>query len=270
LNSNIPAYIDNADGGVGAREKLLALGKRDVDVNPEFDKGTEKVVATTTPDTTKKETVKEEPVKDTTTAAKDDKKTEKPPETTDTTPQKAAPPVVSVQMDMGFKLDYLSSNWPIPAQPAIPGMEFLTGAFDFLNHFQISFAIDFHVMFWDIIGLGVESGLRYNTILTVVPAIPPSVGMVHFFWLPALVDLRFTLGPVFIQPYGGVVYPAIIAFGIFLMSNVPFYEAGIKAGLRLGNIIIFVDASLMSPSLDMLFTGAAMFQIGGGLLFKIF
>jgi hypothetical protein len=270
-DSAFPAHVDNTEGAIGAREKLSALNQRDADVNPDFSKGNEKVAATTTsPETEKKDAVKEEPAKDATTAAKDETKKETPPETADTTPQKAGPPVVTVQMDMGFKIDYLSLNWPIPANPSIPDMEFITGLFDIINHLQLGFVLDFNVMFWDIIGIGVESGLRYNTLLTVGLALPPTIVMLHYFWIPILIDIRFTLGPLFIQPYGGILLAVNTESGALAFNSAISYEAGAKAGLRLGNLVIFGEISWMSDSMSTIFSPTAQLQFGGGLLFKIF
>ncbi len=248
--------VDNKEDALGARDKLASVGEKDIFVNPDFSQDKEKTAAA--PSEPPAEEKKEEPAKETAAAEPE----AKPAPQADAN----APPAVSVTMDIGVEINYLMSFTP-PALTSIPGLEWLVSLLDILMRLKAGLMVDLDLMFFGIIGIGVESGILYNEITTQDAYYQPV--LIHMFSIPILGTIRLPLGPLFLQPHFGIVIPGVILNNVFVFGP-PLYEMGGKLGLRLGNVIIYATVGLTSDSFDTLFTSSAALRLGAGLLFKIF
>ncbi|MBN1523654.1 MAG: hypothetical protein JW904_04155 [Spirochaetales bacterium] len=213
----------------------------------------------------------EEPVKTENgkeTAAKDQTKAENG-DTTDKAADNGEQPekkqegfFVAFRLDMSLEITYLMHNPPTTTIP-IPGADVLFTLLDIIAHLRAGFVLDAHIMFWDIIGLGVETGLMYNSF---------GFGSVitHNLDVPLAGSLRFTLGPAYAQVYAGILFSGYIIQDpfLFIMNNGFTYEAGIRAGIKLGNSAFFVSGQFFSPTVDGFFNGSSVIRVGGGIMFS--
>jgi uncharacterized membrane protein len=260
-----PLIVDNKESALGSRDKLASVGEKDIFVNPDFNKEKEPAVATPVSEPPPAAEKEEEPAKETEAA-------------TETQPEPApapapappvdpnAPPSVGFSMDMGVDIHYMPFFPSINDIPSAPGMEFISGLLNFLMRMKAGVIVDANLMFFGIIGIGVESGFYYNERTFVLPAF----FMLHIFTIPIVGTIRLTLGPLFIQPHFGIAFTGILLMDVLVWSPTPVYMMGGKLGLRLGNMIIYATINLTALTADALFSPSSEITLGGGLLFKIF
>ena len=265
----LSGYVDNTDASLDDREKLSEVTKTDRAVNPNLTGEQEREPNSVTAATEDTARTEEAPPATTTEESATTENKETVAEETATEKEKApanGESVVSFQMDLGLAVNYLVSLNP-PGLTPIPTVEWITDFLEFLMRFQVGAILDVELMFFNIFGIGVESGILYNEITAQRSTFEPY--LYHFISIPVFLNLRFTLGPVLIQPQAGIVIPGSTLSGSLAWGD-PLYEAGGKVGFRLGNMALYVNVGFISTTFEGIFDGSADFYFGGGLLFKIF
>ena len=271
LEGALYGYVDNFSGGLGERYKYEAVRDRNLQVNPDFTSVLKESTQTRPVPTTTVVEKKDNPPLSQTETKKTD--TEVKPEEKKTEPPHQAPPqpgpsqpLVFVHLDYSFQVDYFLTPEP-PSLPSMPGMEFLSYVFGFLMRIKLGLIFDFTVMFFDIIGVGVETGVMYNEVTGLDASF--NISLTNYFALPVLFIIRLTLGPLYVQPQVGVVIPAVWAGDNFSFTEF-YWEAGAKAGLRLGNLTLYGSVAITGPGIAELFGAYSELRVGGGMMTKIF
>ncbi len=262
---NTPELVDNKENALGTREKLSAVDEKNIFINPDFSREKEKAAAAAPEPEEEKKVAAEKAAEPAAESAPEPETTPAPAPAPQPDPN--APPVVSVAMDIGLDIHYMPMFDSSMLLPTVPGMEFAIDLLNFLMHMRAGVIADLDLMFFGIIGFGVEAGFYYNEVTVATP--PFNLTLIHIFTIPVVGTIRLTLGPLFLQPHFGVVFSGGAIADVVFWGPMG-YTMGGKLGLRLGNLTIYGTVNLMSGTIDGLFTPSAYFTFGGGLLLKIF
>ena len=135
--------------------------------------------------------------------------------------------------------------------------------FTFLSHIKGGFVIDFSLMFIEYFGLGIETGLLYNTMTF-------DTYRIHNFSVPGFGIIRFNLGPLFLQLYGGVeVIGSLLEDAPeSLVFNLQ-YDVGAKLGINVGDVFIYAVGGLNSEEIQYFFDGRFNLRFGLGVLVNV-
>ncbi|RPJ07338.1 MAG: hypothetical protein EHM28_07495 [Spirochaetaceae bacterium] len=170
---------------------------------------------------------------------------------------------VAFKLDMNMEFIYMLHE--SPTIPPIPGFDLFVHLVDTLAHMRFGLLIDPAVMFVNVIGFGLETGAMYAPYFD-------GTDIIHTFTIPASVFLRLTIGPVFFQIKGGMLFDGVLnqTTSDFVISDVFRYEAGVRLGIKLGNSAFYASGILISDTIDGFFNEDYYTWVGVGVIFSIF
>ncbi len=143
------------------------------------------------------------------------------------------------------------------------GMDWLV---DFLNFVFKSRAVTFldgALMFNDFIGIGLETGLGYNTLMV-------NNITIHFFGIPGYVFVRGNIGLFYAQLFGGVYITGMVVDDDFNNMDVSIgLDCGLRLGLNLGGMTLYTSGIISAPDFDGFFNGSYDIRWGFGAKFNL-
>ncbi len=161
--------------------------------------------------------------------------------------------VYGTELDTGGLFDFMR----------MAGMDWLVDMLNFIFKARAVTYLDGTLMFNDFIGVGIETGLGYNTLM---------VGNTtyHFFGIPAYLFVRSNISILYLQLFGGVNFVGTVEEGNFGSMQVNTeLDVGLRAGINLGGMALYATAILSSPDFDGFFNNSFDFRIGAGLKFNL-
>lgn len=82
------------------------------------------------------------------------------------------------------------------------------------------------------------------------------------FLVPATLSMRFSLGPVFLQPFAGALVSGVYTLSTQGLATNVGGGGGAKLGVRLGRVTVAVAAGLAFPTVEALTSFAYLYQFG--------
>ncbi|MBN1798364.1 MAG: hypothetical protein JW822_07290 [Spirochaetales bacterium] len=143
------------------------------------------------------------------------------------------------------------------------GMDWLVDILNFMFKSRVVAFVDGALMFNEFIGIGLETGLSYNTLMV-------NDVTYHFFGIPGYLFVRGNLGIFYIQLYGGVfIVGTVMEDNFNNMTTDMIYDVGLRFGLNLGGMTLYASGIFSSPDVDGFFDGSCDIRIGVGMKFNL-
>jgi hypothetical protein len=171
-------------------------------------------------------------------------------------------------LDLGFELALLmygpeADTGGLFDFMRMAGMDWLVDFLNFVFKSRVVTFVDGTLMFNGFIGVGLETGLGYNTLM---------VGdtTIHFFGIPGYVFVRGNIGLFYAQLFGGVYITGMVVDDNFNNMDVSVgLDCGLRLGVNLGGMTLYTSGILSAPDFDGFFNGSYDFRWGFGLKFNL-
>jgi hypothetical protein len=171
-------------------------------------------------------------------------------------------------LDFGFELAFIIAGPEVDTGGLfefmrMAGMDWLVDILNFIFKSRVVAFVDGALMFNEFIGVGLETGLSYNTLIV-------NDVTYHFFGVPGYLFVRGNVGIFYIQLYGGVFIVGTVMEDDFNnMATDMVYDVGLRLGLNLGGMTIYASGIFSAPDFDSFFDGSSDIRIGFGMKFNL-
>jgi transcription antitermination factor NusG len=171
-------------------------------------------------------------------------------------------------LDLGFELDFIIYGPELDTGGLfdfmrMAGMDWLVDILNFIFKSRFVTYLDGALMFNEFIGIGLETGLSYNTLMI-------NDITIHFFGIPGYLFVRSNLGIFYIQIFGGVFVVGTVVDDDFDNMEVDMvFDAGLRVGLNLGGFTLYTSGIVTAADFDGFFDGTCDIRIGVGMKFNL-
>jgi len=171
-------------------------------------------------------------------------------------------------LDLGFELAFFIYGPELDTGGLfdfmrMAGMDWLVDILNFIFKSRVVTFVDGALMFNEFIGVGLETGLSYNTLMI-------NDITIHFFGIPGYIFVRGNVGIFYTQLFGGVfVVGSVVEDDFNNMIVDMVFDVGLRVGLNLGGFTLYASGIFSAPDFDSFFDGTCDIRIGIGMKFNL-